>query len=751
MQLAVNRTRCAHCGLPVEATGADPVYCCAGCEGAAAIVHAAGLEAWYTRRTATPDRPAPADVDWSAVPVVDQGGTCEARLVIGGLRCGACAWLNEKALADLDGVVSAHVSHASGRALVRWDPSRTDLPSIGERVAALGYRPRADLGADPPDRGLLLRLGVACFAAMNGMMVAAPVYLGWALGMSEPYQVLFRWAALVLATPVALWCAEPFYVGAVASLRRGLLHVDLPVSLAVVVLYAHGVWATFSGHDGYLDSLGMLVALLLAGRVLEQRGRERAAEAVRLLANQGPKNAVRVLPGGIERVSVEDLDLGDRVEVGAGGEIPVDGSVVRGRALVAMALLTGESEPRPVGVGERVVAGAVLEQGHLVIEVEARSGERLLERVGAQVLAAVERPRSPGAADRLPPWFTASTLLIAGGTCFAWRGDSLQALEATVAVLVVACPCALALAEPLATAAGLRAAARRGLLLRDGQALQRLAEVDRVALDKTGTLTGGRLEVVEASDETLALAAAVERASVHPVGRAIVDACVERGLPVRLAADIREEAHVGITGRLDGRWVRVRGAGAGRVEVVGHGEVVLRDRLRPGVGTLVQSLGLPVVLITGDAPEVAERIGREAGVSQVLAGLDPEAKRRFVEAHPRTLFVGDGLNDGPALAAAHVGLAMEEGAATSLVAADGAVLGNGLAPVLAGLRVGRATARTVRRNLVRSVAYNVVAVAAAALGFVDPLVAALLMPLSSGLVLASAAGLEARVARLEGA
>ena len=749
MNSALAVTSCAHCGLPVETAEPDPVYCCSGCELAASIVHEAGLDAWYDKRTATPDRPAPADVDWSSIPVRVSLGKREANLVIGGLRCAACAWLNERAVADLPGVESVHVSHASGRALVRWDPDVTDLPTIGERIAALGYRPRADLGADPPDRALMLRLGVAAFAAMNLMMVAAPIYLGWAHGMSPPYQALFRWTALVLATPVALWCAEPFYKGAWAGLQRGLLHVDLPVSLAVVVLYAHGVWATFQGHDAYLDSLGMLVALLLGGRLLEQRGRERAAEAVRLLSGRAPRAAQRVTPGGVERVSVDELELGDVVEVGAGAEIPVDGRVTRGSGLVAMAMLTGESEPQHVGPDDRVVAGGLVAEGHLFVEVHARAGETLLERMGSEVLGAVERPREPGAADKLAPWFTAGTLLLAGATWWAWRHEGLAALEATVAVLVVACPCALALAEPLATAAGLRAAARRGLLVRDGRSLGRLASVQRVAFDKTGTLTGGRLEVVQATDMTLVAAAAVERASLHPVARAIVEACRERGLPIRLAEHIREVPGRGISGVLDGQEIEVTGSRPGVVEVEGWGEVVLRDRLRPGAARLVDQLGLPTTLLTGDVAPVAERIAREAGVSEVHAGLDPEEKRAWLERHPGTLFVGDGLNDAPALSAAEVGLAMEQGAATSVVAADGVVLGEGLGPVLAGLRVGRTTRRVVRLNLVRSVAYNLLAVAAAAFGLVDPLVAAVLMPLSSALVVASAASIERRVARQE--
>ncbi len=737
---------CAHCGLPVEHDGEGPAFCCAGCEAAWSIVHEAGLEAYYQRRTALPDRPAPRRADAASIPVVElPDGLLEARLVVTGIRCAACVWLCERVLQEAEGVAEAHVSHGSGRAILRWDPRKTDLAGLVGRLAALGYPPRVDARPDRPDRDLLIRLGVAAFAAMNVMMLVAPLYIG---GVGPAYAALFRWAALVLATPVATWCAVPFHRGALAGLRRGILHVDLPISLAVLVTWLHGVHATLAGGEAWLDSLTMLVALLLGGRLLEQRGRARATAAVRALAAATPELARRVTGGTLDEVPTSSLVPGDLVEVGLGGVVPADGEVVEGRARLRMDLLTGESEPVERTAGDEVVGGAEVVEGRVRVRVLRPADDGLLARMGRIVLDAIEQRVDRSAADRVAPWFTAATLATAGLTWWGHAGG-LPGLEAAVAVLVVACPCALALAEPLSGTAALQALASRGVLLKSLDVLRRLARVDRVVLDKTGTLTSGRLEVVEADDETLRLAAGVERASHHPIARAILDEAARRGLPIPLGRDIREVPGVGVEGLVDGRRVRVRGDGPGAVVVEGAGRIVLADRPREDAAEAVAALRrrARVALVTGDRPEVAERIARAAGIEEVHAEVRPEEKVAYV-AGGRTLMVGDGLNDGPALAAAAVGLAMSEGVPASLLAADGVIVRPGLLPAVAALDAGRVFRRTVRVNIARSLGYNVLAVAAAAAGLVGPLAGAVLMALSSALVVAGAASVPGRLDRV---
>ena len=273
--------RCPHCGLPVE--GEFDAYCCAGCELAAAIIRGAGLEEYYQRREQYAPRPGDADESgWRAVAVETRDdGRCEARLVVDGLRCASCVWVVERVLERTPGVERATVSYATGRTNLVWDPGQTDLPALARRVSSLGYRPRALGEESRPDRELIVKLGVAAFASANIMTYYEGLYAGWWYGIDPAWATLLRWASLILATPVAIWCASPFFLGAWTGLRNRVLHMDVPIALGVAVLYLHGLWSTLAGHDAYLDSLGMLVTLLLAGRFLEARGRRRAGGAGR--------------------------------------------------------------------------------------------------------------------------------------------------------------------------------------------------------------------------------------------------------------------------------------------------------------------------------------------------------------------------------------------------------------------------------------------------------------------------------------
>jgi cation transport ATPase len=407
-------------------------------------------------------------------------------------------------------------------------------------------------------------MGLAIFLAMNVMLIAAGVYAGWLDGMDERDAALFRWLSLALATPSALWCAGPLYRRALVGLRHGVLHVDLPVSIGVLAMYVHALWATVTGREAYLDSLTMLVALLLAGRVVEEGGRRRSVEAAQALAGSAPQRARRLVDGDarIEEVAVESLRVGDRLELGAGETVGADAVVRSGEGLVRMALLTGESEPVRVGAGDRVYAGALLERGALTMEVVASGENTLLAGAVRELAQAADRPFASSLPDRVAPWFTGATLGVAALAFTGWTaGAGLETGgKVAMSILVVACPCALALAAPLASAAGLGAAARRGLLVRSGDVLVRLAEVDLVALDKTGTLTDGSPAVVAADPAVLRIAAGLERNSVHPIARAIVAAASEQGIALPAVSGVVEEAGAGITGIVDGRRWRLGGA-----------------------------------------------------------------------------------------------------------------------------------------------------------------------------------------------
>jgi Cu2+-exporting ATPase len=762
-------SRCPHCGTAVE--GAADAYCCSGCEVAAAIIRGAGLERYYTERTDFAPRPDPGIAgDWTAVAVVtDVRGRCEARLVVDGLRCASCVWVTEKVLERTPGVEAATVSYATGRAILRWDPAKVDLPALARRIAALGYHPRP-LGEErPPDVELSLRLGVATIAAIAIMGLYEGLYAGWWYGAMDPaYAALFRWTSLTLATPVTFWCAEPFFAGAWAGLRHRVAHMDVPIALGIAILYVQGLVATVRHRDGYLDSLTMLVALLLAGRVLEARGRRRVTAAASALVGTVPRTARRLRPPEsnahgtadalMATVSVDDLRPGNLIDVGAGEELAADGRVVEGSGQVRMALVTGEAAPVLVGPGDRVVAGTLLADGALTVAVEAVGRETVVHRMAAELQAAQDRGMAPTSADRIAPWFTIATLAVAALTFAGWwlGRDVETAVANTVAVLVVACPCALALARPLSAAAGLGATARRGLLLRSSDALLRLARVDLAVLDKTGTVTGGTIAVTEAEDATLRIAAGLERYSMHPIARAITTEAARRGIALPQAQAIHETPGHGIRGVVDGEAWELRAAGPGEVALMdSEGKIALirlgdttRDDANETVAEL-RRLGIRVVLLTGDHAAVADRIGAEAGIGEIVARMDPTEKANWIRARQaeghQVMFVGDGLNDGPALAGADVGIAMAGGAASSILVADGIVSTGSLTPVVAGVRAGRAAERMIEVSQRRSIIYNILAVGAAVSGLVNPLVAAVLMPISSAIVLWSAARVEGLV------
>ena len=696
-----------------------------------------------------------------------------SRLVVAigpALQGGACLTLSDAApciaedervaetlLAKVPGVDSAFVSYGSGNATVRFQAGATEVAAVVAPMHTVGWSVRP-IGAAPiTDRSWLVRAGFSAFAAMNIMLISASVYAGWADGMAESWTTLFGWWTLILATPVATWAALPFYRTAWAGLRAGRLHVDVPVSIGVLVMYAHGVWSALSRGDGYLDSMAMLVALLLGARALEQGGRRQASEAARTLGALAPRTARRLSGDRVMDVDVAALVPGERVVVAQGAEVPVDGVVIEGDALVQMALLTGESAPRSVGVGAEVVAGAVVTDGNLVVRVVATGNDTLLARMARRLAEALDRPVTPTLADRVAPAFTAGTLLVAAGAGLGWglfSGPD-AALGASIAVLVVACPCALALAAPLTTAAALGASARAGLLVRSGEVLSAMAGVTTVVFDKTGTLTEGVPAVVEAEDAVLRIAAGMERQSRHPIALAILAEAARRGIALPAPRAVVERPGVGLVGEIDGvRYTLGRGPAGSVVLSTPQGPVGLlrmADRIRADAFGTIEALraaGLDVALMSGDHPDVVARIAAELGIREARGGMSPEDKAEAVaqlrRRGARVLFVGDGVNDGPALAAAEVGVAMGAGAAATVQVADAVQVGDGLGPLVRGLHLSRLARATIARSSRRSLLYNVVAVSIAAAGFINPLVAALLMPLSSSIVIGAALALGRR-------
>ncbi|MCX7147950.1 MAG: heavy metal translocating P-type ATPase [Rhodocyclales bacterium] len=816
-----DREPCYHCGLPIPVGTEFPVeidqvrreMCCAGCQAVAQAIVGNGLSDYYRHRDAMPESQREAlpqivadfglfdhpDVQKNFVRRAEGAAgehEQEAALILEGITCAACVWLNESHVRRQPGVTAIDINYTTRRARVRWDERVTKLSAILEAIAAIGYRAHPyDIGrseqlAQKERKAALWRLFVAGFGMMQVMMYAVPVYLADG-DMTPDIEALMRWASLILTLPVMLYSAAPFFVSARRDLKLRRVGMDVPVALGVGAAFAASVWATLSAAgEVYFDSVTMFVFFLLSGRYLEMMARQKAARSVETLARAIPAFATRLATwpcSGVdaagERVAVAELRTGDAVQIRPGETVPADGFVLDGESAADESLLTGESRPVSKRTGDALIGGSVNTASPLVMRVERVGAEtrvaaiqRLMER------AAAEKPRLVEMADRVAGRFIVALLMLAVATALAWWWiDPSRALWVFVAVLVVSCPCALSLATPAALTVATGALAARGVLVTRGHAIEALARADHFIFDKTGTLTEGRMELVEVipvcgdAARALALAAALERGSEHPIARALVAGGVDAGANVGIeVGGSRATTGAGVEGAIEGRVWRLgrpefvgakHGAPlpAGIEAIVGAGDTVislgdadgwqaffrLSDSLRPEASAMAAKLaaaGIRLSIFSGDTPAAAERVGASLGIPDARGGLSPEDKHAALKAlqvaGETVAMVGDGVNDAPVLAQAQVSIAMGGGADLARANADVVLLGNDLQALPEALALARRTVRIVKQNLAWAFAYNLLAIPLAMAGWVTPWMAGIGMSASSLLVVLNALRLQ---------
>jgi P-type Cu+ transporter len=691
-------------------------------------------------------------------------------LPIAGMSCASCATRVERSLNRVDGVV-ATVNYATERATVDYDPASASVETLVHAVEAAGYH--AALRA--PDSTASLRRRVFASAAL-----ALPVLL---LSMVPPLQFSgWEWVAFALATPVVLWGAWPFHAATWAHAKQRTATMDTLVSVGVLAAWVWSVYALFADTDTYFETASVITTFILAGRWFEARAKRRAGDAIRSLLELGAKDVALLGADGAERrVPVERLVPGDRFVVRPGEKVATDGVVEEGSSAIDMSMLTGEPVPVEVGPGGEVAGATVNAGGRLVVRATRVGADTAVAQI-ARLVTEAQAGKAPvqRLADRVSSVFVPVVIALSAGTLVAWLalgGSATEAFTAAVAVLIIACPCALGLATPTALMVGTGRGAQLGLLIRGPEILESTRAVDTVVLDKTGTVTTGRMALIEVAtaqggdrSEAARLVGALEDYSEHPVGQAIARAAGDERATVE---HFRNLEGLGVEGTVDGRAVVVgrpallaeRGMelppelaaartaaerrGQTAVAAAWDGEAralfVVADSVKPSSTDAVAELGrlgLRPVLLTGDNEATARAVAAEVGIDEVIAEVMPADKaavvRRLQDEGRTVAMVGDGVNDAPALAQADLGLAIGTGTDVAIEASDLTLVSGDLRAAADAIRLSRATLRTIKQNLGWAFGYNVAAIPLAAAGLLNPVIAAAAMALSSVSVVANA-------------
>ena len=787
---AATRQPCEHCGLP------SPVgesFCCNGCATAYEAIRACGLDQYYALKERLDDDRLPAETQSGSFAELDDAnflerhasrmpqGLMRVELYVQGVHCAACLWLLERLPTVVDGLRSVELDLARRTASVVWNPAETKLSAVARAFARFGYPPHpvepsaARDARRLEDRAYLIRIGVAAACAGNVMLLAFALYSGHFDAIAEPYRSAFRYLSAAIGLLALLWPGRVFINGAVASLRTRTWHLDTPIALALVAGTIAGmITVALDTGEIYFDSITMLIFLLLIGRWLQMRQQRRATDAIELLFSVTPRRVTLIEDGKPTEAAIDAVKAGDLVEVAPQQCVPVDGTIEEGSTHIDSAVLTGESRPIGAAEGDAVAAGALNLSSTIRIRVAATGRET---RVG-RLMADIERlsmSRTPviGSADKLARPFVLGVIALSA-LCFLIRlpAGLNAAFESTVAMLIVCCPCAVALATPLATSMAIGRLAARGTLIKGGDTFETLAKHPTVVLDKTGTITQGQFALRDwIGDESLKpIVAAMERGVQHPIARALADSSETRGE----VESIEHHAGLGVTaihggipvaagskGLMTSRGIDVpewaaksaahaRSSGqtailvakADRVEAVAVLGDAPREDARASIAEL-RDVGWSPRVLSGDDPQTVSAIANAVGIDLAEGGALPEDKRDQIDrmnAQGPTVMVGDGVNDAAALASATVGVAVSGGAEASMTAADVYLGRPGLAPLVDLARTSRGTIARIRLCLGLAVSYNLTAATLTLLGLMSPIVAAVIMPASSLTVLAIALG-----------
>ncbi|HHF2873486.1 TPA: heavy metal translocating P-type ATPase [Vibrio diabolicus] len=775
---------CYHCGEDVPANtdfkvdilGESRKMCCPGCETVAQTIVDSGLVSYYQYRTAPAEK---ADLvpeqlqalihydneDVQSEFVRNRENVSEVTLSLEGVSCAACAWLIEKQVSNTAGLVSIRVNTTTNRALLAWDKTQVRLSELLSVIHKLGYK-AAPFEADKQEasyhrmmKQYLYRLGLAGLATMQVMMLAVALYLEVFGDLEPEFKNYFRWVSLIFATPVLLYSALPFYLNAWRSIKGRTLGMDVPVSIALIFAYVASLIATVTEQgEVFFESISMFTFFLLVGRFLEMRARRKAAAASGNLLKLIPAIAT-TLDG--EQIPVKTLKVGDRIRVLPGEHIPADGKVISGRIHIDESMLTGESVHVVKREGDAVYAGTLNGDESFELEVMSSKADSMISNiVRLQDEAQHSKPKIAEIADVVARYFVGAILIISVGTWFYWHQTKPDdAFWIMLSVLVATCPCALSLATPTALTCATSRMGNFGILLRKGHVFETLCKINHLVVDKTGTLTKGDIEICDTKvlsdlpkEDCLSLAAALEAHANHPIARSFASYANDDFV----VYEVQNVIGSGIEGIWNGKIVKIGSAVfvQGKESDESHavylsvdGEHVAsfyyRDPIRKESKAFVQRFadaGIKTTLLTGDSLSNARPVANEIGIDHVVASAKPEDKLAYLKSLDEdsiTMMVGDGINDAPTLAGAHLSVAMGGGTDVAKASADMTLLGDNLEKLLEARLLALRTRKIIRENLAWSLGYNLLILPLAVAGLVAPYIAVVGMSASSIIVVSN--------------
>lgn len=817
---------CFHCGLPippgidihVDYQGEEKPMCCHGCQAVSQAIIDSGMDNFYQYRTSNPEKPEElvpeflqqlkaydnADVQKQFVNPTADEDILEVSLILEGITCAACVWLNEKHLNSLDGVISASINYSNHRARVRWDDRRIKLSDILTSISRIGYLAHP---YDPEQQQRILekerkhhirRLGLSGLLGMQIMIFAVAMYTGDWWGIEDSYNQLFRWASLFLTIPILLFASSVFFKAAWRDLIHRRVGMDVPVSLGIAIAFTASTVNTINGSgEVYFDSVAMFTFFLLSARFFEVSTRKQTSETTEALLNLKPAIATRLTgfdpqnsdslkppaqtTSETESIAVTELIQGDYILVRPGETIAADGLIVQGCSGINESLVTGESLPVTKHSGDPVIGGTTNTENPLVIQVTTLGDDSVLSSIQRLIDDAQHtKPAIARLADKIASWFVSILLSIAAVIAYYWyQHDPSQWLEITIATLVVSCPCALSLATPAAITAASGQLAKIGLLPKRAHALETLAHASDFVFDKTGTLTEGSITLEniiscdgsEYTDEQLlTISASLEAASEHPIARAIINASDEIGAKRHPVTNLQHTTGQGIAAEIDGQhWMignrQFIETGTGnRIESdcftgLRHAgshvfladadrciaALTLSDSIREEAGELISQLRRAhksTHLMSGDNVDNTRNISDQLHIQHYLAELSPQDKLRQVnllqEQGAIVVMTGDGVNDAPVLAGADLSIAMGKGTQLAAATADMILISNNIQHIYHGYLIATRTLRIIKQNLTWALMYNVIAIPAAAAGYIEPWLAAIGMSGSSLIVVINA-------------